>query len=464
MLGRGTTVWRSPPRPATEEVFHRVFGRGNWAVFGLVKESLDAFKNNLEDRRHMIAVSQLAASAITRHLNADTLGLNPFSAPRLDEQQEMPLEQERLLVQFASAKAESRGDAALPEDVLQNESYAFGPEQFQLHTTIPWYGLWAVANQWKDISDLASVKEQHSYSVLERPYRFLQATDKKTVDKDTVGATAAMRKQFPVLLDFHEGRVYVENSNKKVLFLVKEALRQLGAEIVAVGWNFPRPNWPVEILRRLYEGSHFLADFVKRAEETTRFRDKEIEKMDDREVEKIVSNYFSMSQLSSELWVGVSTPAQVRLHQTSQPIGVKAPTSATTLLGMTEDAHILSGSIVFQDRIMALSKKGGEITFRKDLVGLDLNDQINLTDAGAAMLRGFDVPSFRKDIQREIRKTKEAPSIEQFWSQWLHEMTQAIRIIEGSFREILDLDGNEPGGILPMRAAVQEEELELQPV
>jgi hypothetical protein len=38
---------------------------------GLVKESLDTFKTNLEDRMRMIAVSQLAASAITRHLNTD---------------------------------------------------------------------------------------------------------------------------------------------------------------------------------------------------------------------------------------------------------------------------------------------------------------------------------------------------------------------------------------------------------
>ena len=39
----------------------------------------------------------------------------------------------------------------------------------QLHDTLPWYGLWAVSNEWKDVSDLASIKEQRSYVVLERP-------------------------------------------------------------------------------------------------------------------------------------------------------------------------------------------------------------------------------------------------------------------------------------------------------
>lgn len=441
-----------------------MFGRGNWAILGLAKESLDAFKTNLEDRSRMIAVSQLAASAITRHRNTDTLGLNPFSCPRLDEQQAMPVDQESLLVQYATLEQEKRSDAALPPEVVQHEGYAFGLEQFQLHDTLPWFGLWSVANQWKDISDLASIREQHAYSVFDRPYKFLQATDKKTVDKDTRGATAAVRKQFAVLLDFNDGRIYVENSNKKTLHLVKETLRQLGAEIIAVGWNFNRPNWPSAILGHLYESSHYLNDFQKRADETTRFRPKEIEKLEDREVEKIVSNYFSMSQLASDLWVGISTPALIRLHETSQPISAKAPTSATTLLGVTNDAQVYSGSLTFQDRITAESKKGGAITFRKDLLSLDINDQINLTDAGAAMLRGFDLPAFRKDIQREIRHTKQVPSVDQFWSQWLHGMSNGVRTIEASFREILGLDADEQGGVLTMRAPVTDEELHLQRV
>ena len=83
---------------------------------------------------------------------------------------------------------------------------------------MPWYGLWAVSNEWKDVSDLASIKEQRSYVLLERPYRFLQAIDKKSVDQETLGVTAAVRKQVPVLLDFNEGRVYIESSNKKLIY------------------------------------------------------------------------------------------------------------------------------------------------------------------------------------------------------------------------------------------------------
>jgi hypothetical protein len=135
---------------------------------------------------------------------------------------------------------------------------------------------------------------------------------------------------------------------------------------------------------------------------------------------------------------------------------VKAPTSATTLLSMTSDAKVLSGAITFQELVSATSKKGAEYTFRKDLLCIDLNDRINLTDIGAAMMRGFDMSAFRKDILREIRQTKEVPSIEQFWSNWLHQMSNAVRTIEATFRELLDIDGKQEAGILPMKVPASQ--------
>jgi len=439
-----------------------MFGRGNWAIVGLVKESLEAFKENLEDRALMIAVSQLAASAVTRHSKVDALGINPFSGPRLDEQHAISLDRGQELARYAALDQEARSNTTLPPEILDSEGYSLGVHQFELHSTLPWYGLWTVANQWKDISDLASVKEQHSYAALDRPYKFLQATDKKSVDQEIRGTTAAVRKQFPVLLDFNEGRVYIENSGKKTIYMVTELLRQLGVEIVSVAWIYSQPNWPAEILNRLHAGTQYQNDFQKRADEATRFRPNEIEKLEDKEVESIVANFFSMTELPGELWAGISAPTQIRLHPTSPPIFVKAPTSATTLLGMTTDAHLLSGSITFQERVSYRSKKGEARTFRKDALSLDINDQINLTDVGAAMLRGFDIPAFRKDIQREIRQTKQVPSIEQFWSTWLHQMSNAVRTIEASFREILELGGDEKAGILPTHAPSTDEVLELE--
>jgi hypothetical protein len=433
-----------------------MFGRGTWAIVGLAKESAEAFTASLGDRAIMAGHSQMAASAVTRHFTSDTLGINPFGAPRLDEEHPVGLEHQTALAEYAITEREAGSDYVLPAEVQDCPGYGFSEERFRLDPTMPWYGLWAVSNEWKDVSDLASVKEHRSYLSLERPYKFLQAIDKKAVDQETLGATAAVRKQVPVLLDFNEGRVYIESSNKKLIAAVIVRLQQIGAGIVPVAWTYHQADWTAAIVDKLYSGTQFQDDFVRRADEATRFKPKEIEKLDDRELEAIVANYFSMTQLGNDIWVGISGPAQVRLHDTSPPIGVKAPTTATTLLNMTKGARALSGALTFQERVSYSGKDGGERTFRKDLLCVEVSDRINLTDVGAAMLRGFDLPAFRKDLQREIRQTHQVPSIAEFWRNWLHELNQAVRTVEAAFREVLDIDGNQECGILPMRTPAPE--------
>jgi hypothetical protein len=438
-----------------------MFGRGTWAIVGLATESLEAFRTSLEDRTAMAAFSQMAAFAVTRQFSSDALGINPFGAPRLDEEHPLAFEHHEALAQYAITEHEPGSDDTLAEEALECAGYGHTEAQFLLHATLPWYGLWAVSNEWKDVSDVASIKEQRAYALLERPYKFLQAIDKKSVDQAALGATAAVRKQVPVLLDFNEGRVYIETGDQKLIYAIVVRLQRLGAGIIRVAWTYGHPNWTAEILNRLCAGTQFEAEFGKRADEATRFKAKEIEKLEDREMEAIVANFFSMTQMASDVWVGISGPAQVRLHDTTPPISVKAATTATTLLRLTNDAKVLSGALTFQERVSFTGKDGSERTFRKDLLCVDVNDRINLTDVGCAMLRGFDLPSLRKDILREIRQTNDVPSIEQFWGNWLHELSNAVRVIEGTFREVLDIDGDQEAGILAMKVAATEETPEL---
>lgn len=428
-----------------------MFGRGNWAIVGLVKESLESFQQSLGNQPLMAASSQMAAGVVARIYRADALGINPYSDPRLDEEQDLDTEQQAELARFSIAEQEDGANETLPEEILDGPGYGRMVDRFQIHRELPWYGLWAVSNDWKKANDLPSIKEQKSYVLLERPYRFLQATDKKTVDEETVGATKIVRKQVPVLLDFHEGRAYIESSDKKQIYSIIVLLSRLGAEIIPVGWSYGHPNWTEAILNRLYEKTQYGDDFVKRAEEAKRFKESEIEKLEDRELEAIVSKYFSMTELPGGLWVGLSGPARIRLHDTAPPIGVRAPTSATTLLRMTSDAGLVTGALTFQECVMVVTKDGGERRIRKDLARVDLNDRINLSEVGAAMLRGFDLSTHKKDVQREIRQTKQVPSIPQFWGAWLHQLNNAVRTMDGAFREILEVDGDQAVGLVPMQ-------------
>jgi len=427
-----------------------MFGRGNWAIAGLVKESLEAFSLSLADPVRMAASSQLAAGAVAQLYGSDATGLSPFSAPRIDEDQELTLDQQTELARHAIAEQLDGSEGGPPAEILEGPGYGRGVEAFQIHPQLPWFGLWAVTNEWKNASDLPSIKEGRSYVLLERPYKFLQPTDKRTVDDKTMDATAVSRTQVPVLLDFNLGRVYIESSNKKQIQAVIVSLSRLGAEIVPVAWNYPVNNWTEAILNRLHENTQFREEFAKRAEETKRFKQSEIEKLEDREMEAIVSKYFSMTELPSGVWAGISGPARIRLHDETPPVAVRNPAVATTLLDLTADAKIVTGAITMQECISVTTKSGAERNIRRDIARFDLNERINLTEVGTAMLRGFDMASHKKDVMREIRETRQVPAIPQFWGAWLHQLSNAVRTIEDSFREVLELAGDQQAGIVPM--------------
>lgn len=435
-----------------------MFGRGNWAIVGLVKESLESFSTHLADPVRMAVASQLAAAAVARLYGSDATGINPYSAPRQDEDQELTVDQQTELARHSIAEQEDGATTVLPAEILEGAGFGRSVEAFQIHGELPWFGLWAVTNEWKNASDLPSIKEQRSYVMLERPYKFLQPTDKRTVDDKTVDATAISRTQVPVLLDFNLGRVYIESTNKKQIHAIIVALSRVGAEIIPVAWNYPVSNWTEAILNRLYEGTQFRDEFAKRAEEAKRFKENEIEKLEDREMEAIVSKFFSMTELGTGVWVGISGPARIRLHEAAPPVAVRNPAMATTLLDLTADAGIVTGAITMQECITVNTKSGGERNIRRDLARFDLNDRINLTEIGAAMLRGFDMPSHKKDVFREIRETRQVPAIPQFWGGWLHQLSNAVRTIEESFREVLELAGDQPAGIIPMQISGGAEE------
>jgi hypothetical protein len=424
-----------------------MFGRGNWAIIGLVNESLEAFSASLADPVRMAAASQLAASALARLYGSDATGFNPYCAPRLDEQQELTVEEQTELARHALAEQEDNA-GAMPPAILEGTGFGRDVENFRIHPELPWFGLWAVANEWKKASDLPSIKEHRSYVLLERPYKFLQATDKRTVDDKTLDATAISRTQVPVLLDFHHGRIYIESTNKKQINDIIVALCRLGVGIIPVAWSYPVSNWTESILNRLHENTRFADEFAKRAEEVKRFKESEIEKLEDREMELIVSKFFSMTELPNGTWVGISGPARIRLHDESPPVAVRNPAMATALLDISATTGIVTGAVTLQECITVTTKSGGERNIRRDIARFDLNERINLTEVGAAMLRGFDMASHKKDVLREIRQTRQIPAIPQFWGAWLHQLGSSVRMIEESFRLVLDLDANQPAGII----------------
>jgi len=65
-----------------------MFGHSNWAIFGIESDST-VFQNNLNGG-NIQEFLQATVLAETKGTETESIGINPFFSPRLDEEKEVP--------------------------------------------------------------------------------------------------------------------------------------------------------------------------------------------------------------------------------------------------------------------------------------------------------------------------------------------------------------------------------------
>lgn len=401
-----------------------MFGRGNWAIFGVRKDKQDAFETNLNDATTAAAVSQLGALQITRNEEIPAFGINPYDKPRGDE---------------------PNTDTGLPSPTALTEDFRLGPQQF---------GFWFVINDYEDVTDPKSKMEGVAYENATKPFKFLNKDEKKHVESLVKATAVASRKQFPVLIDFVGERVYALTTSEEEIGFLRQLLEQLGAETFNLSWQFGGYDWTTKFLNVVQKENKFVREMTSRADDLRRFRPDEIEKLEDKLMESIVSGYFAMSELETGKWAGLSTPAKIRLFAASEPSSEASVSTAFTLLSLTTEASVASAAVVFQSLDSKFNKKTDEEKqFRTDLFTIDINDKVNISDAGAAALRGFDMPQYKKDMKRH-GKDRGSLGIRDYWFEWLIAMKEAVHIFVDNVTETLQIDKDL--GLLPYTQEQEE--------
>jgi hypothetical protein len=248
-------------------------------------------------------------------------------------------------------------------------------------------------------------------------------------------------------VDFQHGRMYVASSDAEEVSAVNDLLVKLGAKTFPLVWDFGSSTWPTQFLNKVSAETHYASAFKERADQLARFSPDMVEKLEDKQMEKIVNNFFALSKLDSEVWVGLTTPTKIRIHKPIDAVGVSNPSVAFSLLSMSNDAEIASAGVVFQEVIIKNTKLGEKL-YRNDLFTVDINDNVNLQEAGAAMLRGFDLPQFKRDIKTTI-KAKGSMSIKDFWYMWLDGIHNAILEFVDNVTDVLEIDKAKHGLLVP---------------
>lgn len=413
-----------------------LFGRGVWSIFGIRKTSGDKFIAGLSDRVKLYKLSQFKASILTRQDSIASFGINPFADPRKDETKPFAPET------FPMLLSEDLSVVALEE---LSANYGAGFEEYSLGDGQ--YGFWVVINDFEDVTDPKSKQEAFAYKETGKPFKFLSKEEKKLIESNIKASAVCSRTQFPVLVDFNSETVYAASGNAEQVGLVRTLIASLGGEDFSLAWQFDGYDWPSRFLKTINDEMRdtYRSAMATRAEELSRFRPEEVEKLDDRMMEGVVSSYFAMTELETGKWAGLTTPARVRLFKASDPATASNPSVAFSLMQEFTDGQIAAAGVVFQSLDSKFNKKTeDEVQYRSDLFTIDVNDNVNLTDAGAAMLRGFDLPRFKKEMKKFL-KEKGTISILDFWKEWLSATKTACNMFVDNVTETLKIDKQKYG-------------------
>ncbi|VVB53146.1 Uncharacterised protein [uncultured archaeon] len=418
-----------------------MFAKGAWAIFGIKPESLETFQRSLNNVDLMYGLSQAYAVAVLRYDDKQggmMVGINPFENPRKDE---------------AGQPLGADHQTAVPDTTL----FGKGEEEFRINPDLPWYGMWVVFNEAEDVDDIKSKREQASYTDASRPFKFVGKDQKKAIEAAVQPTNVGTRKQFPILLDFQTGRVYIFSTNKDEVATVRHLLEEdLGIEVFGLMWDFDDADWVERFLNKVQSKNKFNKEMTARAEDVRRGLD--IEPLEDKVKESVVSNFFACSELDTGQWAALFPNALLKLYEGGEPVTVSNPSDAFNLLslGGTWDARVYQSGVLFQELDSRINKKGDEKQFRHDLYAFDLNQNWALMDEGAVLVRGFDIPNFKKDILKGIRKSKQEQPVSFYWSEWLRQMNLGIFTLVDNVNLTLDVKG----GLVNLDIDPKETEIE----
>jgi hypothetical protein len=411
-----------------------MFGRGNWSVFGLEPDSLVDFLTNLAVDLQALKASQVMASVVTKLHEISTVGINPFGSPRLDED----LRDTSAIAGLSSFLAGIEKQETVPLDLGSVKGLL--PSQESLSLGNKGYGFWAVLNGPKDVTDPTSKKEDLAYKNMGRPFRFLGKKEKEAVEQQVNASAVMARKQFPVLLDFQHGRTYAEVTSKDDILALRKLLDGLGAKTFSLLWSFGGYSWPSDFLNDVSRSTRYANDMRSRADELAQLHRGEIDKLEDREVEKIVSSFFAFTPFGNGLVAALGCPAQICIHKASDPVGVASPSVAFSLLGMTQDSGVAGASLTIVDPVVKKTKGGGERIVNVPRLSVDVGTNVNNFDAGAALLRGLDLPQFKHHVKAAL-KAHGGLEIRDYWALWLDDLHDAVLSVSDCIMHTLELDG-----------------------
>ena len=430
-----------------------MFSKSTWSIVGLdtSTEALRKFHAATINDLMFLTVSQLAQSAVCRFINIPTLGINPYHSPRMDETKLHVHGEDMAITDYdarllAKAVTDESTDEATLRTLRWGREQNYGSVINEFKITEGVYGFHFVFNEFKDNSHAASMKEDMAYKETQKPYKFLSGDDKKLIDGAVNAKITLSRKQVVVLVDINAGYIFMETASKEQISQITDLLfTHFDLTIESLGWQFSNQSWPTAALAEIFKTTDYTVQLGERARAiaSAAKSGEEITPYEDPFIENVVKNYFAVSNKyeAACYTIGLSAPAKISLHGTP-PVAAGTPTDATELLEKMGGSFIMQADVTLAHIEEVPDKKNGGTRkgFFPQFSFVLSPGSMAVTEVGAILMKGFDVPSFVRGIKRQIRKTKVNFDIPQFWEAYHLQLLRGMNAIENTLLNVLGDD------------------------
>ena len=371
-----------------------LFTKGNWSRFGVAPaEGHEALKGLLGNPRDLFMSSAFVArTLLLGNSEMDTsVGVNPPCWPCGDAP--FPLTQVELDRRVHPVVAHQLGDPnnATPwnlpetvEDDLLNEGIQFGPgdrfwgaeeEHFLLADggnggDLPVYGFWFVLLKREGLDDLNALKEHAAATSNGQPFRTLVGSSKTDITKalESDGLVDYIsRKQFPVIIDFRTGDIWVGTATKSLLDAFSFWMRRhlnINPERMSLKMGGD-PGFTSLALNVFRDKDLYALERQEAYEEAQKAKEAEGEEVEEAEeapttpvqVEEVPEG-FSIVDIAtyaapdSTMIVSVGTDALITLGSKGRAaVGAHHPLDAIALLKEIEGAELAAARLTIKDNI-----------------------------------------------------------------------------------------------------------------
>lgn len=430
-----------------------MFSRGTWTIFKIQQADvapIDTFTQAFE----ALGTQYIPLCAISRamHEQTTTLGISPYSSPRLGDEEDIVFK-----------NSEGKDLVENLECSLTNESDLYEWQYDPLAKTLTgtnltvelvpnfwepvmasWqiapgvYGAWMMVFDYTDTQDSNSKKEKMAYDY-GAPFKLQSGDIKKQISDSVIDVNALSRKHYQLIVDFNQNLVWLNSAGKPVVELAMGLLSDLGLDVTTPDIIGDLDSDQIsEVLNTLYSNSEIQGEQVQRLNSMKLHGPDGVEPNENVTLEKILKAFYSFTEHDG-YHLGLSTPATVLLNPNMPTAtGAKSIFEATELLLTSDESAITESGLMFTEYIERTNKAGEARRMLSKRFSIVATPNLYHKELPGLIIKGLNVENFKFIVKQHVKATDAAPTIQDYWAMYYDAMKTSVYVYFNTLRDLVE--------------------------